>query len=151
MTPEQVTKRTGWVYALAGGGIACLVAAYQFAFTTPKEGAPSPEAGIFFMGLALALFIAAAVIASKLRRDGTPAATTDLSGPQGKTVVRLLVVGMIAMVASYFVGYITPTDQPLGLSLEVSLVIVMGVCLVTAGRIARKIRAATAAQGVSKK
>lgn len=151
MTPEQVTRMKSWTYALIGGGIACLVAAYQFAFTTPKEGAPSPEAGIFFTGIALAFFIAAAVIAFKLRRDGTPAATTDLSGPQGKTVIGLVAVGLIAMVDSYFVDYITPTDQPLGLSLEVGLVVVMGICLIMAGRIARKIRAAAVVPGVGKK
>lgn len=151
MTPEQVTRLKSWTYALIGGGIACLVAAYQFAFTTPKEGAPSLTVGAIFAAIGLALFIAAAIIAYKARKDGTPAATTDLSGAQGKTVIRLSVVGMIAMVASYLVGYITPTDQPLGLSLEVGLVIVMAICLVTAGQIARKIRATAAAQGVSKK
>jgi hypothetical protein len=151
MTPEQITRMKSWTYALIGAGIACFVAAYQCAFTTPREGAPSPEAGIVFTGVALALFVAAAVIAYKVRKDGTPAAATDLSGPQGKTVIRLVVVGLIAMVASYFVDYVTPTDQPLGLSLEVGLVIVMAVCLVTAGRIARKIRAAATVQGVSKK
>jgi len=41
MTPEQATRRKSWMYALIGGGIACLVAAYQYAFTTPAEGAPS--------------------------------------------------------------------------------------------------------------
>jgi uncharacterized membrane protein HdeD (DUF308 family) len=150
MTPEQVNKRKSFSYAMIGAGIACLVAAYQFAFTTPKEGALSLAAGIAFTAVALALFVAAAVLAYQVRTSGTTPATTDLSGPQGKTVTRLVVAGVIAMVASYFVDYLTPTDQPLGLSLEVGLVIVMAVCFIAAGRIARKIRAAAAAQGVSK-
>ncbi|HEY1474844.1 MAG TPA: hypothetical protein VGF53_12260 [Pseudolabrys sp.] len=150
MTPEQVNKRKSFSYAMIGAGIACLAAAYQVAFTTPKEGAPSLATGIAFTAVALALFAVAAILAYQVRKSGTPPAATDLSGPQGNAVIRLVVAGVIAMVGSYFVDYITPTDQPLGLALEVGLVIVMGVCFIAAGRMARKIRAAAAAQGVSK-
>ncbi len=68
MTPEQVARLKAWTYASIGGGIACLVAAYQFAFTTPKEDAPSLAVGLVFSAIAVALFIAAAGrLARKMR------------------------------------------------------------------------------------
>jgi len=83
MPPQQVTQRKSWMYALIGGGIACLVAAYQYAFITPAEGAPSLAVGLIFTAIApvLFVFVAAAVIASKVRESGTLAAVTDLNAP----------------------------------------------------------------------
>jgi len=51
---------------------------------------------------------------------------------------------LIALAGTYFVGYITPAEEPLGLALSVGLLVVVGVCFVSAGRIARKIRNASA-------
>ncbi len=43
MTPEQVTKRTGYAYALIGAGIACLYMAYQYAIPPTGRAEPPPQ------------------------------------------------------------------------------------------------------------
>jgi len=144
MTPEQVTRRKGWVFALIGAGIACLYMAYQYATPAPRSEPPPEWAPFLFAGIGVVCLIVSGLIALKLKEDGTPAAVTDLSGPQGKTVKVLLVIGLIALAGTYFVGYITPAEEPLGLALSVGLLVVVGVCFVSAGRIARKIRNASA-------
>jgi hypothetical protein len=149
MTPEQAARLKAWSYASIGGGIACLVAAYQFAFTTPKEGAPSVTVGVIFTAIAAALFIAAAVLAIKMRKSGTPPATTDLNAPGGKTVKVLLAIGLAAMAATWLVRYVTPEDELLGASLSMVLLVIAVVCLISAGRIAKRMR--DAAAGAAKK
>ncbi len=150
MTPEQVTKRMGWMYALIGAGIACLYMAYQYAQPTVGIAEPPPEWAPFLFGiLGLACLIVGGVMALQLKKEPTPAATSDLKSPQGKVVVCLMVIGFIALVGTYLVRFITPEDGALGLTLSGVLLLIMAVCFVSAGRIARKMRAA-AAPGVGK-
>ncbi|MGA2568447.1 MAG: hypothetical protein ABSF41_16655 [Pseudolabrys sp.] len=137
MTLEQVTRRKGWVFALISAGIACLYMAYQYATPAPRSEPPPEWAPFLFAGIAVVCLIVSGLIALKLKEDGTPAAVTDLSGPQGKTVKVLLVIGLIALAGTYFVGYITPAEEPLGLALSVGLLVIVGACFVSAGRIAR--------------
>jgi len=150
MTPEQVTRRKSWVYALIGAGIAVLVVAYQYAISPPPEGITPPIVPIGFAGLGLVFFIVAGFMALKLSKDPTPAATTDLSAPGGKTVKVLMVIGFAAMAGTWLVGYVTPEKEPIGLTLSVILLVIGAVCLVSAGRIARRIRNASAT-GAAKK
>jgi peptidoglycan/LPS O-acetylase OafA/YrhL len=151
MTPEQVTRLKGWMFAMLGAGIACLFMAYQYAIPPVGRAEPPPEfAPYLFAGIGIVCLIVAAIIARKTSKDGTPAATTDLKSPQGKTVVRLMAVGLIAMAGLTGVNFFAPEGDPLWLALSVVLLLVMGVCFISAGRIARKIRQATAATGASK-
>lgn len=150
MTPEQVTQRKSWIYAMIGGGIACLVAAYQFAFTTPKEGAPSLTAGLIFTSIAAMLFVGAAVLSYKVRASGTLPATTNLNAPGGKTVKILLLVGFAAMAATWLVRFVAPEDEALGLTLSVILLVIAAVCLIGAGRIAKRMRGAQTMGGARK-
>jgi hypothetical protein len=151
MTPEQVTRLKGWMFAMIGGGIACLYMAYQYAQSVVGRGEPPPEfAPYLFGGLGIVCLIIAAVIARKTSKDGTPAATTDLKSPQGKVVIRLMVVGLLALVALTGVNFLAPDGDPRWLTASVVLLVIMGVCFVSAGRIARKIRSASA-MGAAKK
>ena len=150
MTPEQVTQRKSWVYALIGAGIAVLVVAYQYAISTSSEGITPPIVPIGFAGLGVVFFIVAGFLALKLNKDPTPAATTDFSAPGGKTVKVLMVIGFAAMAGTWLVGYVTPEKEPLGLTLSVILLVIGAVCLISAGRIARRIRNASAT-GAAKK
>jgi len=78
------------MFAMIGGGIACLYMAYQYAQPVVGRGEPPPEfAPYLFGGLGIVCLIIAAVIARKTSKDGTPAATTDLKSPQGKVVIRI--------------------------------------------------------------
>lgn len=144
MTPEQVTRRMGWMYALIGAGIACLYMAYQYATPAPRTEPPPEWAPYPFGILGIACLIVGGVLALKLKKEPTPAATTDLKSPQGKVVVRLMVIGFIALAGTYFVGYITPEGEALGLALSGVLLLIVGACFVSAGRVARKMRAAAA-------
>ena len=144
MTPEQVTKRTSWVYALVGAGIACFFMAYQY--TIPPTG----RAPYLFGGIGLVCLIAAGTLFLKLKKEPTPAATTDLSAPGGKTVKILMVTGFAAIACTWLVGYVTPEKEPLGLALSVTLLVTGAGCLISAGRIARKMRNASAT-GAAKK
>ncbi|HZL41526.1 MAG TPA: hypothetical protein VFC45_14750 [Pseudolabrys sp.] len=135
---------------MIGAGIACLYMAYQYAQPTVGRVEPPPEwTSYLFGGLGLVCLLAGIVLALKLKKEPTPAATTDLKSPQGKVVVRLMVIGFIALVGSYLVRFITPEDGALGLTLSGVLLLIMAVCFVSAGRIARKMRA-TAATGAGK-
>jgi hypothetical protein len=133
------------MYAMIGAGIACLYMAYQYAQPTVGRAEPPPEfAPYLFGGLGILCLIAGIVLALKLKKEPTPPATTDLKSPQGKVVVRLMVIGFIALAGTYFVGYITPAGEILGIALSVGFLLVVAICFVSAGRIARKMRAATA-------
>jgi hypothetical protein len=88
MTPEQVTKRKSWVYALTGGGIACFIMAYQYAqpvvgrVELPPEFAPYLFGGIgiacLIIGVLLVImavcFVSASRIARNMRRDAAAGA-----------------------------------------------------------------------------
>jgi hypothetical protein len=116
MTPEQVTKRTGWVYALAGASIACFFMAYQYTIPPSGRAEPPPEfAPYLFGGIGLVCLIVAGILFLKLKKEPTSAATTDLSAPGGKTVKILMVIGFAAMAGTWLVGYVTPEKEPLGL------------------------------------
>jgi hypothetical protein len=149
VTPERATQRKAWTYALIGAGIACLIAAYQFAFTTPKEGAPSLTVGLLFTAIAVVSFIAAAILAAKVRASGTAPATTDLSAPGGSAVKILLVVGFGALAGTWLVRFITPEDELLGITLSGMLLVIAAVCLINAGRLAKMMRK-TRASGSTK-
>jgi peptidoglycan/LPS O-acetylase OafA/YrhL len=150
MTPEQVTKRLGWAYAMIGAGIALLIAAYQYATPAPGTEPPPDYAPYLFGGLGVACFIAGGILWAKLKKDPTPAATTDLSAPGGKTVKILLVIGFAAMAGTWLVRYVTPENEVLGASLSGILLVVAAACLIGAGRIGRKMRASASATGASK-
>jgi Na+/melibiose symporter-like transporter len=143
MTPEQVARLKGRMYALFGAGIAVLVVAYQFATTPPKEGVIELWVPMMFVAIGMVFFIATAVIWLKVRKQNVEPVTTDLSGPQGKIVILLTVVGFIALIGSYFVSDLAPNDEILGLLMSVGLIAVMIICLLVASRIARKIRSAS--------
>jgi hypothetical protein len=98
MTPEQVTKLRGWMFAMIGGGIACFYMAYEYTIQPVGIGEPPPEfAPYLFGGIGVACLIVAAVLARKTAASGVAPATTDLKSPQGKTVIRLMAVGFIAL------------------------------------------------------
>lgn len=145
MTPEQATKSKARSYALVGAGIAALIMAYQYAIPATGRAEPAPEfAPYLFAGIGVVCFIAAGLMWRKVSKQNVPAAApTDLSGPQGKVVIWLTVIGFIALAGSYFVGYLVPNDEILGLLLSVGLLVIMIVCFVIAARIARKIRNAS--------
>jgi hypothetical protein len=109
MTLEQVTRMKGSAYSIAGG-IACLVIAYPYAFTTPKEGNPGPEVAFLFTAVGLALVVTAGVRSYKVRKSGTPSVTTDLRASIG-----LFVAGLIALAASFLVDYIMLGEELLAL------------------------------------
>lgn len=145
MTPEQVTKRMGWTYALIGAGIACLYMAYQYAQPTVGRAEPPPEWAPYLFGiLGIVCLVVGGVMALKLKKEPTPAATTDLKSPQGKVAIRLMVIGGIALVGLTFVNIMAPEGNLVWLSASVVLLLIMGVCFVSAGRIARKMRAVAA-------
>ena len=91
-----------------------------------------------------------ACLALKLKNEPTPAAIADLSGPQGKSVIRLMVIGGIALVGLTITNIMAPEGDLMWLAASVILLLIMAVCFVSAGRIARNIRRAAAAAGASK-
>jgi hypothetical protein len=150
MTPEQVTKLKSWAIALFSGGIACLYMAYQYTIQPVGIGEPPPAfAPYLFGGIAIVSFIAAAILWRKSAKSGVAPATTDLSGPQGRIVVVLLVLGVIALAGSYLVDYVVHNEN-LALVLSGGLLVVMAICFLTAGKIGRNIRRATATPGTVK-
>ncbi|MGH6683672.1 MAG: hypothetical protein ACRECA_07060 [Pseudolabrys sp.] len=143
MTPEQVTRRTGFMYAMIGAGIACLFLAYQYALPVAPRTEPPPEfAPYLFGGIGLVCLIAGVILALQLKKDPTPAATTDLKSPQGKMVIRLLAIGGVALVGLTFVNIMAPKGDLVWLAASVVLLVIVAVCFVSAGRIAKKMRAA---------
>jgi hypothetical protein len=146
MTPEQVTKRKSWAYALVAGGIACFITAYQYAQPVVGRGEPPPDfAPYLFGGIGIVCLIVGGLLALQLKKEPTPAATTDLSSPRGKTVIRLMIAGAIALVALTFVNIMAPEDDVRWLVASGVLLVIMAVCFVTAGKVARNIRRDTAA------
>jgi hypothetical protein len=146
MTPEQVTKRKSWAYAMVAGGIACFITAYQYAQPVVGIAEPPPDfAPYLFGGIGLACLIVGGLLALQLKKEPTPAATTDLSGPRGKTVVRLMIAGLVAMAALTVVNMMGPDGDVRWLTASGILLIVMAVCFVSAGRVARQIRRDAAA------
>lgn len=140
MTPEQVTRWKARGYALIGAGIAGLVAAYHYATTPPPEGVTPPIVPIGFAGLGVVFLIIGAFMLIKVSRQNVPAATPDLTGPQGKKVRLLVLIGFIALVALSAVNYFAPISEPLWLAVSVGLLAVTGTCFVSAGRTARKLK-----------
>ncbi len=150
MTPEQVARLKARSYALLGAGIAVLVIAYQYATTLPKEGVIEAWVPLMFVGIALVLFIIAGLIWRKAGRLKVEPVKADLSGPQGKAVIGLTLIGFIAMVGSYFVERLVPNDEILGLLLSTGLLVIMAICFIFAARIARKIQRNASTTGVAK-
>ncbi len=146
MTPEQVTKRKSWVYALTGGGIACFIMAYQYAQPVVGRGEPPPDfAPYLFGGIGIACLIIGGLMALQLKKEPTPAATTDLSGTRGKTVIRLMIAGVIALATLTFTNIMAPEGDGRWIAASGVLLVIMAVCFVSAGRIARNIRRDAAA------
>ena len=151
MTPEQVTKRMGWMYAMIGGGIACLYMAYDYAKPWVPGTEPAPEWAPYLFGiLGIVLLIVGIVMWVQLKKQPTPPATTDLKGPQGKLVITPVGDRSHCLAGTYLIDYVVPANDGVGLALNVGLLLVMIVCFVSAGHIARKMRAAVAA-GAAKK
>jgi hypothetical protein len=121
MTPEQVTKLKGWTYALIGAGIASFIAAYQYTIQPTGRGEPPPEfAPYLFGGIGIICLIVAAVLARKTSSSGVGPATTDLKSPQGKSVIRLMAVGFIALVGVFIVDFMRRTATCAGLRRRLS-------------------------------
>jgi hypothetical protein len=144
MTPEQVAKRMGYTYALIGGGIACLYTAYEYTIPPSGRAEPTPDWVPYLFGiLGVVLLIAGIVLALKLKKEPTPAAKTDLSGPQGKKVVVLMAIGFAALACTWVTGYILPAGNDiLAAAVSVVLIVFALVCLLSAARIGRRIRQA---------
>ena len=151
MTPEQVARAKARSYALLGAGIAVFVAAFQYATSTPSEGVRSVNFAILLVAIGIVFLIIAGLMWRKVSKQNVPAAApTDLSGPQGKIVILLTVLGFIALAGSYFVDDLVPNDEILGMLLSVGLLVIMIICFVIAARIARKIRSNASTTGVAK-
>jgi hypothetical protein len=146
MTPEQVTKRTGYMYATIGAGIACLYMAYQYAKPWVPGTEPAPEwAPYLFGGIGIVCLIIAGILRSKLKKDPTPVAKTDLSGPEGKKVIVLLVIGFGALACTWLSDYVIPAGNDiLDAAVSIVLLLIAIVCLFGATRIGRRIRQASA-------
>ena len=138
------------MYAMIGAGVACLFMVFQYALPVAARAEPPPEfAPYLFGGLGVICLIVGVALALQLKKEPTPAATTDLKSPQGKIVVRLMAVGGIALVALTIVNIIAPKGDLVWLAASVILLMIVAICFVSAGRIAKKMRAAAAA-GVAK-
>jgi hypothetical protein len=172
MTPEQVAKTRAVSYAMLGAGIAVFIVAYQYSVPVSYAmlGAPRHRHGILvshnehrdagaepvpafvpymFAAIGVVFFIVAGFMWRKTSKQNVaPARPVDLSGPQGKIVIGLMVIGFVALVGSYFSGYLIPHDEMLETALSVGLLLVMIVCFLIAARIARKIRRNMPTSGV---
>src|SRR5271169_3621665 len=146
MTPEQVTKRSGFMYAMIGAGIACLYMAYQYAKPWVPGTEPAPDwAPYLFGGLGIVCLIVGIVMAIRLKKQPTPPAKTDLSGPEGKKVIVLMVIGFGALACSWLTDYVIPKNNDiLNAAVSVVLLLVAIVCLLSAAKIGKKIRQASA-------
>ena len=145
MTPVQVTKRTGYMYATIGAGIACLFMAYQYAIPPTGRAEPPPEfAPYLFGGIGIVCFIAG-ILWSTLKKEPTPPAKTDLSGPEGKKVIVLLVIGFGALACTWLTDYVIPAGNDIpDAAVSVVLLLIAIVCLFGAARIGKRIRQASA-------
>jgi hypothetical protein len=146
MTPEQATKRAAYMYAMIGAGIACLYMAYQYTIPPTGRAEPPPEfAPYLFGGIGIICLIIAGILWSKLKKDPTPAAKTDLSGPEGKKVVVLMVIGFGALACTWLTGYVIPAGNDiLAAAVSVVLLLIAIICLLGAARIGKRIRQASA-------
>jgi hypothetical protein len=151
MTPEQVTRLKGWMFAMCSSGIACFFFAYQYTIQPVGIAEPPPPfAPYLFGGIGIICLIVGAIIARKTAKSGVAPATTDLKGPRGKTVIVLMVVGIIALACSYLFDFIIPNSGGSGIVVNGLLLLVMAVCFLTAGKIARDIRRGAATAGAAK-
>ena len=146
MTPEQATKRAAYMYATIGAGIACFYMAYQYAKPWVPGTEPAPEwAPYLFGGIGIVCLIIAGILWSKVKKDPTPVAKTDLSGPEGKKVIVLMVIGFGALACTWLTGYIVPAGNDiLDAAVSVVLLLIAVVCLFGAARIGKRIRQASA-------
>ena len=141
MTPEQVSKRKARSYALIGAGIAAFFMAYQYAQPVVGRAEPPPAMAPYIFGVVgIVCLIIGGVLAFKVSKVATPAATTDFNSPQGKKVAVLMVIGFAALAGSYFVDYVVTKDETLSMLLSVGLLAVMIVCFLFAASIAKKMR-----------
>ena len=131
---------------MIGAGIACLFMAYQYAIPPTGRAEPPPEwAPYLFGGIGIICLIVAGVLWSKLKKEPTPPAKTDLSGPEGKKVIVLLVIGFGALACTWLTGYIIPAGNDiLDAAVSVVLLLIAIVCLFGAARIGKRIRQASA-------
>jgi peptidoglycan biosynthesis protein MviN/MurJ (putative lipid II flippase) len=83
----------------------------------------------------------AGILWSTLKKEPTPAAKTDLSGPEGKKVILLMVIGFGALAASWLTDYVIPKNNGiLNAAISVVLLLIAIVCLFGAARIGKRIR-----------
>ena len=141
MTPEQAAKAKARSYAMLGAGIAVFIVAYQYALPVTGRAEPPPAfAPYLFACLGIIFFIIAGLMWRKTSKRNVPAlAPPDLSGSQGKIVIGLMALGVVALAGSNFVDDLVPNDEILGMLLSVGLLVVMIVCFLIAARIARKL------------
>ena len=120
--------------------------AYQYAKPWVPGTEPAPDwAPYLFGGLGLVCFIVGGILWSKLKKDPTPAAKTDLSGPEGKKVIVLMVIGFGALACTWLTGYVIPAGNDiLDAAVSVVLLLIAIVCLFGAARIGKRIRQASA-------
>ena len=140
MTPEQATKRAAYMYAMVGAGIACFYMAYQYTIPPTGRAEPLPEfAPYLFGGIGIICLIIAGILWSKVKKDPTPVAKTDLSGPEGKKVIVLMVIGFGALACTWLTGYIVPAGNDiLDAAVSVVLLLIAVVCLFGAARIGKR-------------
>jgi peptidoglycan/LPS O-acetylase OafA/YrhL len=142
MTPEQVIKRRGWSYGLFGGGIACLYTAYQYAKPVVGIAEPPPEWAPYLFGiLGIIGMLVGGIIMLQLRGQNVQPAKPDLGSPQGKTVLGLAVIGIVALAGSLAIDLFAPDGDMVWLSVSGVLLLVMLGCFVICARIAKKLRA----------
>ena len=70
---------------------------------------------------------------------------TDLNAPGGRSVKILLATGFAAMAGTWLVRYVTPENELLETLLSVILLVIAVGCLISAGRIAKRMREAAGA------
>jgi len=150
MTPEQAAKTKARALAMLGCGIAVVIVAFQYALPVTGRAEPPPAfAPYLFAGIGIVFFIIAGLMWRKVSRQNVPAlAPADLSGPQGKTAIGFMALGVVALAGSYFIDDLVPNDEILGMLLSVGLLVVMIVCFLIAARIARKLPRKASTPGV---
>jgi len=80
-----------------------------------------------------------------LKKEPTPPAKTDLSGPEGKKVIVLLVIGFGALACTWLTDYVIPAGNDIpDAAVSVVLLLIAIVCLFGAARIGKRIRQASA-------
>jgi hypothetical protein len=74
----------------------------------------------------------------------------DRNIPQGKLVIVLMSIGLIALFGNYFLDYFVPQSNPHWLVITCVLTLIFAVCFIPATLIMRKARREAAAKGVKK-